>query len=147
MVSLFFLYRNSNSTTVNLTGGGTKTVTIGDTFTLSYNGVKHGVRLLGFKHDTLAEDTSYGEKETPAGMSFEFTRFLGSDALKLHSSQNASIGWKDYDLRISLNGSSDDEKGGIVAELSNSEYIKKVVKPYLKGNTATVASEDCSDWL
>ena len=136
---------NSEKATVNLTGGGTKTITVGDTFKVDYNGTTLKVRLLGFKHDTLAENTSYGNSGTKASMSFEFTEFLGKT--QMHTSDDNSVGWKGSTMRSYLNGSSNTTKGGLVTGLSNKEYIKKVTKPYLLGSSATTASTDCSDWL
>jgi hypothetical protein len=49
-------------------------------------------------------------------------------------------------MRSYLNGSGS-TKGGLVTSLSNREYIKKVIKPYLLGTSAITASTDCSDWL
>ena len=137
---------NSEFATVNLTGGGTKKVTVGDLFTVKYNGEKYTVRLLGFKHDTLAENTSYGNIGTPAGMSFEFTEILEKNQ-RMHSADDNLVGWKGCEMRIYLNGSSNTTKGGLVTALSNKGYIKKVTKPYLLGYSATTASKDCSDWL
>ncbi len=40
--------------------GKNRTINVGDIYDAKYNGVKEEVRVLGFKHDDLVDQTVYG---------------------------------------------------------------------------------------
>ena len=118
--------------------GVQKTLNVGDKTTL--DGKK--VRILGFNHDELAEpSTAYGTSTLTgkAGISFEYVDSLITPRVRMNSSNTNSGGWKETEIRGTLNGTT-------YNSLSIKSNIKKVKKDYIP--TYNVAStEKTEDYL
>ena len=118
--------------------GVEKTLKVGDKATL--DGKK--VRILGFNHDELAEpSTAYGTSTLTgkAGISFEYVDSLITPRVRMNSSNTNSGGWKETEIRGTLNGTT-------YNSLSIKNNIKKVKKDYIL--TYNVAStEQTEDYL
>ncbi|MBD8923385.1 hypothetical protein EGR52_08235 [bacterium] len=118
--------------------GVQKTLNVGDKTTL--DGKK--VRILGFNHDELAEpSTAYGTSTLTgkAGISFEYVDSLITPRVRMNSSNTNSGGWKETEIRGTLNGTT-------YNSLSIKNNIKKVKKDYIL--TYNVAStEQTEDYL
>ncbi len=104
------------------------TIKPGDIFEVEYNGETKRVRVLGFKHDDLVDQTVYGGTHEKASISFEFLDCLGEHSVNgtdEGTSTNAN-GWAATEMRTFLEGSNGRGK------LSNNSYIKQVKKKYIK---------------
>ncbi len=102
--------------------GKEDTLGIGDWTTVGINGIDYQVRILGFNHDELADQTIYGGTNTYAGISFEYAECIGTG--KMNSSTTNAGGWGACALRGTLNSTTLDS-------LENKEYIKEVNKEYI----------------
>ena len=116
--------------------GKEDTLGIGDWTTV--NGAK--VRILGFNHDELADQTIYGGTNTYAGISFEYAECIGTD--QVNSSNTNAGGWGACALRGTLNSTTLDS-------LENKEYIKEVNKEYIAtyNNASSVTKTSDKLWL
>ena len=130
---------NENTLEVKVTiDGKTKILGVGDTKTLDGK----TVRILGFNHDELADSvktTAYGSSTATgkAGISFEYVDFLM--LAQMNSSATNAGGWKDTELRETLNGIT-------YSSLITTYHIKKVKKDYIP--TYYVAStQQTEDYL
>lgn len=115
---------SSDTAEVTVTlNGETKTLGIGDYTTISGK----NVRIIGFNHDTLVDNTAYGGTNTYAGISFEYVRFLDIDELQTYGYSGASsVSWGGCNERRTLNGTLYNAVKSVVGE----NIIKKVSKPY-----------------
>jgi len=145
--------KTEQSATVTV-DGVSYTINVGDEYKVRYGGKLRKVRVLGFNHDILADTGAYktiGKEHTTAGISFEFVEFMLDEKQRINAVNDNTNGWKATTLRKNLNGenvdSQDSSIGGYAADLSNSNYIKKVNKPYLLGNGSIEVKTDCNDWL
>ncbi len=68
------------------------TINVGDIFEVKYNDEVRRVRVLGFKHDDLVDQTVYGGTHTKASISFEFLDFMTGSTLKSMNSSNTNSG-------------------------------------------------------
>ena len=121
--------------------GVQKTLNVGDKTTL--DGKK--VRILGFNHDELAEpSTAYGTSTLTgkAGISFEYVDSLITPRVRMNSSNTNSGGWKETEIRGTLNGTTYNS----LSIKNNIKKVKKVKKDYIL--TYNVAStEQTEDYL
>ena len=110
---------NNNTAEVNVSiNGKADTLGIGDWAIV--NGKQ--VRILGFNHDELADQTIYGGTNTYAGISFEFAECIITGAI--NSSATNTGGWRACELRGTLNSMT-------YESLENKLYIKEVNKQYI----------------
>ncbi|MCI9087636.1 MAG: hypothetical protein HFJ32_03670, partial [Clostridia bacterium] len=59
-------------------------IKIGDVLEVEYSGINVRVRILGFKHDDLVDQTVYGGTHEKASISFEFLDFMtGEDYMPM----------------------------------------------------------------
>ena len=118
--------------------GQKKTLKVGQTKLLDGK----TVRILGFNHDELAEPTkAYGSasKTGKAGISFEYVDHLTTT--QMNSSNTNSGGWKDTELRETLNGAT-------YSSLITTYHIKKVKKDYIPVyNVASTEQTEDYLWL
>lgn len=136
---------NNQTVEVNVSiNGKSDKLGIGDWTTV--NGKK--VRILGFNHDELVDQSVYGGANTYAGISFEYVDFIISGAA-MNSTANNSGGWGACALRKTLNGTSGDKTNGTIAGLGNKEQIKKVKKEYIAtyNNASSVTTSEDYLWL
>ncbi len=136
----------SNSTQATVTvEGKNRTINVGDIYDAKYNGVKKRVRVLGFKHDDLVDQTVYGGIHEKASISFEFYDCLGTHNMNgtSESTSTNTNGWAATEMRIFLEGA--DGKG----KLSNNNYIKQVKKKYIKtyNDASSVTTSNDYLWL
>ena len=130
------------------------TIKPGDIFEVEYNGEVKRVRVLGFKHDDLVDQTVYGGTHKKASISFEFLDFMTGDAYKSMNTTNTNEnGWGATQMRKDLNGYATNAAaqsgaiGGLGAKLNNKSYIKQVKKKYI-GTYANASSvTTCNDYL
>lgn len=129
-----------NSDSIRATGitesGKKYDISVGDEFKIRYDKeeILRTVRIIGFKHDRLADKTVYGGTHEKAGITFDFLDFLlESEISKMNEESTNSGGWAKSLMRERLNGYSttDGDVGGIATKLSNSSVIKKVKKDYI----------------
>ncbi|MCI9087530.1 MAG: hypothetical protein HFJ32_03115 [Clostridia bacterium] len=125
--------------------GNRYTIKPGDLFEVEYEGEVRRVRVLGFKHDDLVDQTVYGGNHTKASISFEFYDCLGTHNMNGTSSSNSTNanGWAATEMRTFLEGSSG--RG----QLSNNSYIKQVKKKYIAtyNNASSVTTSNDYLWL
>ncbi|MCI9087896.1 MAG: hypothetical protein HFJ32_05045, partial [Clostridia bacterium] len=117
-------------------------ISTGDLFEVGYEGEVRRVRVLGFKHDDLVDQTVYGGTHEKASISFEFVDFMaGSTYKSMNGDDTNSGGWANTTMRTFLNGEEGKEK------LSNKAYIKQVKKKYIEiyDNASSVTT--CNDYL
>ena len=130
---------NENTLEVKVTiDGKTKILGVGDTKTLDGK----TVRILGFNHDELADSvktTAYGSSTATgkAGISFEYVDFLM--LAQMNSSATNAGGWKDTELRGTLNGAT-------YSSLITTYHIKKVKKDYIPVHNVA-STEQTEDYL
>lgn len=131
-------------------------ISVGATYKVRYNNEKtlRTVRVLGFKHDDLADTAAYGigTNVTKAGISFEFVDFLMTSGKGMNTTNTNENGWAATQMRKDLNGYTTDTPnqtgtiGGEAANLSNKNQIKKVKKAYMpdrkEANLSTTPAED-----
>ena len=154
---------NIDSNTQNVKGktelGENYNISVGDTFKVRYKGEDEpgirNVRIIGFKHDDLVEQTVYGGINEKAGITFDFVDFLiGVNGKRMHTNNTNDYGWVWTEVRRSLNGyTTRDPKqtgsaGGYAALLSNSSLIKQVKKEYMpKYNSEILSESPAEDYL
>ena len=104
------------------------TIKPGDIFEVEYNGEVRRVRVLGFKHDDLVDQTVYGGTHEKASISFEFYDCLGTHNMNGTSTDTSTNvnGWATTEMRTFLEGLNG--RG----QLNNNSYIKQVKKQYIK---------------
>lgn len=102
------------------------TLGVGDIAEVDYNGETKQVRILGFNHDELEDKDNYGGDNTYAGISFEFVDSIINTSM--NDTDTNLGGWKTTELRNTLNNTTT----GVIASLSNKEYIKEVKKNYIE---------------
>ncbi|MCI9087912.1 MAG: hypothetical protein HFJ32_05125, partial [Clostridia bacterium] len=129
-------------------------ISVGDLFEVEYEGEVRRVRVLGFKHDDLVDQTVYGETHEKASISFEFLDFMtGSTYKSMNSSNTNSGGWANTQMRKDLNGyttnsaSQSGTIGGLGANLNNRNYIKQVKKKYIATYNNANSVTNCNDYL
>ena len=139
--------------TANIDGTSLK-LGIGDIATVQYDGTDVRVRVLGFKHDDLVDQTVYGGTHEKASISFEFLDFMtGSTYKHMNSSKTNSGGWANTQMRKDLNGYTTNDAtqsgtiGGLGANLSNKSYIKQVKKKYIATYNDANSVTTCNDYL
>jgi hypothetical protein len=130
------------------------TINVGDVFEVKYKGEVRRVRVLGFKHDDLVDQTVYGETHEKASISFEFLDLMtGSTYKRMNTSNTNSGGWANTAMRKDLNGYATNaavqsgEIGGLGINLSNREYIKQVKKKYIGTYNSASNVAICNDYL
>ncbi len=121
------------------------TISVGDIFEADWNGTSKRVRVLGFKHDDLVDQTVYGGTYEKASISFEFVDCLGTHNMNgtdISTSTNAN-GWAATEMRTFLEGSNG--RG----QLSNNSYLKQVKKRYIKtyNDASSVTTSNDYLWL
>ena len=120
-------------------------IKVGDILEVEYNGEAKRVRVLGFKHDDLVDQTVYGGSHTKASISFEFVDCLGTHNMNgtdVDTSTNTN-GWAATEMRTFLEGTNG------IGKLSNNGYIKQVKKKYIKiyNDANSVATSNDYLWL
>ena len=137
-------YSTVNNRTEEITvsiDGKNYTLGIGDKATVNYNGTEKVVRIIGFNHDKLENTKIYGDENSYAGISFEFVDFITSASM--NGSNTNSGGWAQSVLRSTMN----DITSGIIDNLSNKEYIKKVKKSYIEIYNDATSVKESTDYL
>ncbi len=129
-------------------------IKVGDIFEVEYNGETRRVRVLGFKHDDLVDQTVYGGSHTKASISFEFLDFMtGDNYMSMNSSDTNEDGWGATQMRKDLNGYSNSNAsqsgviGGLGENLNNKNYIKQVKKKYIATYNDANSVAICNDYL
>lgn len=89
---------------------------IGDTKNITINGTTYTVRIIGFDHDDVTDQATYGRAK--AGITFETTSLVTAN--QMHSKYPMSGGWGSCNMRNSTlvsyyNSLSDDLKNAIVS--------------------------------
>ena len=128
---------NNNTAEVNVSINGKSGILgIGDWTTV--NGKQ--VRILGFNHDELTDETIYGGTNTYAGISFEYAECITT--ARMNASGTNANGWGACELRGTLNSTT-------YNSLENKEYIKEVNKQYIKtyNNAGSVTTSQDKLWL
>lgn len=120
-------------------------IKVGDVLEVEYEAEVKRVRVLGFKHDDLVDQTVYGGKHEKASISFEFYDCLGIHNMNGTSqitSTNAN-GWGATEMRTFLEGTEGRGK------LSNNSYLKQVKKKYIKtyNDASSVTTSNDYLWL
>jgi len=130
------------------------TIKPGDIFEVEYNGEVKRVRVLGFKHDDLVDQTVYGGTHKKASISFEFLDFMTGDAYKSMNTTNTNEnGWGATQMRKDLNGYTTNDAtqsgaiGGLGANLNMKSYIKQVKKNYIATYNDASSITTCNDYL
>ena len=144
---------DTTEVTVNIDGTSLK-IGVGDIATVEYSGTSVRVRVLGFKHDDLVDQTVYGGTHEKASISFEFLDFMTGDTYKSMNSTNTNEnGWAATQMRKDLNGYTTSDAtqsgaiGGLGANLSNKSYIKQVKKKYIATYNSASSVTTCNDYL
>ena len=144
---------DTTEVTVNIDGTSLK-IGVGDIATVEYSGTSVRVRVLGFKHDDLVDQTVYGGTHEKASISFEFLDFMTGNTHKYMNSRDTnSRGWAATQMRKDLNGytTSDATQSGVIgglgANLSNKSYIKQVKKKYIATYNRASSVTTCNDYL
>ena len=130
------------------------TIKPGDIFEVEYNGEVRRVRVLGFKHDDLADKTVYGGTNEKASISFEFLDFMTRDTyMSMNATNTNENGWGATQMRKDLNGYTTSDAtqsgaiGGLGANLNNKSYIKQVKKKYIATYNDASSVTTCNDYL
>ncbi len=118
-------------TQVNI-DGNQYTLGVGDTKTIKINNKDIKIRILGFNHDLLVNQNSYGRNNTYAGISFECIDFLRYSVMT--TAETADGGWGASKIRADLNG---DTYSSTIEQLN----IKQVIKEYGAERKATEVSQ------
>ena len=144
---------DSSQATVSI-NGESKTISVGGIYKVKYSGGERRVRVLGFKHDDLVDQTVYGGAHEKASISFEVFDFMTGNAyMQMNSSSTTSGGWGNTKMRKDLNGYTTNEAtqsgeiGGLGANLSNKAYIKQVKKQYISQYNNAGSVKMCNDYL
>ena len=134
--------------------GNRYTIRPGDIFEVEYNGESKRVRVLGFKHDDLVDQTVYGGIHEKASISFEFLDFMtGETYMAMNTTNTNENGWGATQMRKDLNGyttsdaSQSETIGGLGANLNNKSYIKQVKKAYIGTYNDANSVTTCNDYL
>ena len=130
---------NNDTAEVNVSiNGKADTLGIGDWTTVDGK----QVRILGFNHDELGDQNVYGGTNTYAGISFEYTDPVISNAKAINSTSTNLGGWGACELRGTLNST-------IYDSLENKAYIKEVNKQYIEiyNNADSVTISQDKVWL
>ena len=132
------------------------TIRPGDIFEVEYNGEVKRVRVLGFKHDDLVDQTVYGGTHEKASISFEFLDFMTGDTyMSMNATNTNENGWAATQMRKDLNGYTTNDAtqskliGGLGANLNNKSYIKQVKKNYIAtyNDASSVTTSNDYLWL
>ena len=130
------------------------TIKPGDIFEVEYNGEVRRVRVLGFKHDDLVDQTVYGGMHEKASISFEFLDFMTGETYKsMNATDTNENGWAATQMRKDLNGYSNNNAaqsgaiGGLGENLNNKSYIKQVKKKYIGTYNNASSVTTCNDYL
>ncbi len=130
------------------------TIKAGDIFEVEYNGEVRRVRVLGFKHDDLVDQTVYGGTHEKASISFEFLDFMTGDTyMSMNATNTNENGWAVTKMRKDLNGytTSDASQGGAIGGLGTNlnmkSYIKQVKKKYIATYNDASSITTCNDYL
>ena len=130
------------------------TIKPGDIFEVEYNGQVKRVRVLGFKHDDLVDQTVYGGTHEKASISFEFLDLMtGEDFMSMNTTNTNENGWGTTKMRKDLNGYTTNEAsqsgaiGGLGVNLNNKAYIKQVKKKYIATYNDANSVTICNDYL
>ncbi len=136
---------NSTQATGTTEKGEAYDIKVGDILEVGYNGEAKRVRILGFKHDDLVDQSVYGGTHEKASISFEFLDCLGKHNMNgTDESTSTNVnGWAATEMRTFLEGSNG--RG----ELSNNSYLKQVKKKYIKtyNDVNSVATSNDYLWL
>ncbi len=134
--------------------GKSYTIKPGDIFEVEYNGEVRRVRVLGFKHDDLVDQTVYGGTHEKASISFEFLDFMTGDTyMSMNTAHINENGWAATQMRKDLNGYTTNDAtqseaiGGLGANLNNKSYIKQVKKNYIATYNDASSVTICNDYL
>ncbi len=129
-------------------------ISAGDLFEVEYEGEVRRVRVLGFKHDDLVDQTVYGGNHSKASISFEFLDFMTGDTyMSMNSTNTNENGWANTQMRKDLNGYTTNAAaqsgaiGGLGANLNNKSYIKQVKKKYIATYNNASSVTTCNDYL
>ncbi|MCI9087914.1 MAG: hypothetical protein HFJ32_05135 [Clostridia bacterium] len=129
-------------------------IKVGDVLEVEYEGEVRRVRVLGFKHDDLVDQTVYGGTDEKASISFEFLDFMtGEDYMPMNSTNTNENGWANTKMRKDLNGYTTNAAvqsgaiGGLGANLNNKSYIKQVKKKYIETYDNASSVTTCNDYL
>ena len=136
---------NSTQATGTTEKGEAYDIKVGDILEVGYNGEAKRVRILGFKHDDLVDQSVYGGTHEKASISFEFLDCLGKHNMNgtdVDTSTNTN-GWAATEMRTFLEGTNGRGK------LSNNSYIKQVKKKCIKtyNDANSVATSNDYLWL
>ena len=130
------------------------TIKPGDIFEVEYNGEVKRVRVLGFKHDDLVDQTVYGGTHEKASISFEFLDFMTGDTyMSMNTTNTNENGWGATQLRKDINGYTTNDAiqnraiGGLGVKLNNKNYIKQVKKKYIETYNNADSVTKCNDYL
>ena len=130
------------------------TIKAGDIFEVEYNGEVKRVRVLGFKHDDLVDQTVYGGTHEKASISFEFLDFMTGEGYMSMNLTNTNEGsWANTKMRKDLNGYQNNNEtqngaiGGLGENLNNKKYIKQVKKKYIATYDDESSVTTCNDYL
>ncbi len=117
-------------------------IKVGDILEVEYNGEAKRVRVLGFKHDDLVDQTVYGGTHEKASISFELLDFMtGENYMQMNANETNEGGWANTEIRTFLEGSSGRGK------LSNNSYIKQVKKKFIATYNDANSVTTCNDYL
>ena len=129
-------------------------IKVGDTLEVEYNGEVRRVRVLGFKHDDLVDQTVYGGTHEKASISFEFLDFMtGETYMAMNATNTNKSGWGVTQMRKDLNGYTTNAAvqsgaiGGFGENLNNKSYIKQVKKKYIATYNDANSITTCNDYL
>ena len=130
------------------------TMSVGDILEVKYNGEVRRVRILGFKHDDLVDQTVYGGTHGKASISFEFLDFItGSTYMTMNSTNTNEDGWIATQIRKDLNGyttnnaTQNEAIGGLGSNLNMKGHIKQVKKSYIRTYDDANSVAICNDYL
>ncbi len=145
---------NSTQATGTTEKGEAYDIKVGDILEVGYNGEAKRVRILGFKHDDLVDQSVYGGMHEKASISFEFSNFItGDNYMSMNPSDTNEGGWGATQIRKDLNGyaTSDANQNGVIgglgANLNNKSYIKQVKKKYVATYNDASSVTTCNDYL
>ena len=135
-------YKSTNSVE-KVINGKKYYIDVGDTKKVTIDDLKYTVRVIGFNHDDLTYDDSYGEvtKTNKAGISFEFVTSLFDSPV--YDSSRYSANWKDCSINKRLNTDTIEK----LTEFKS--IIKSVNKKYISkhGDENSVKTDSNKLWL
>ena len=145
---------NSTQATGITEKGENYEIKVGDIFEVKYNEETRRVRVLGFKHDDLVDQTVYGGNHIKASISFEFLDFMtGGNYMSMNTTETNANGWGATKMRKDLNGYATSDAtqngtiGGLGTDLNNKNYIKQVKKKYIATYNDASSIITCNDYL